>query len=132
MAGSKAFRKKRQQGVVDTLASGALRVRVDAGVDPVTKRRHRRTRVIPADTPDKEAEAEKVRIQLLNEIYGRRNPKTEAKVKQLIERYLDDFDGAWSTVQNYRMLWRKHVEPFTGDARSVTSTPTCSSPCIRS
>lgn len=117
MAGAKTFRKKLHNGVIDTLGSGALRVRVDAGLDPVTKRRHRRTRVIPADTPDKEAVAERTRVQLVNEVYENRHPRTEARLRQLIERYLDDFEGAWSTRNNYRSLWEKHVEPFLGDKK---------------
>ncbi len=41
-------RRKRQQGSIDELPSGALRVRVYAGVDPVTRRRHDLVEVIPA------------------------------------------------------------------------------------
>ena len=40
--------RKRDQGSVDELPSGALRVRVYAGVDPITKRRHDLVKVVPA------------------------------------------------------------------------------------
>ena len=39
--------RKRQQGSVDELPSGALRVRVYTGVDPITKRRHDLVEVSP-------------------------------------------------------------------------------------
>lgn len=117
MAGRRTRRKKVQQGVIDTLDSGALRVRVDAGLDPVTKKRHRLTKIIPANTPDREAEAEKARIALVNEVHERRNPKTRARVDQLIKRHLDSFGGAWSTKNNYHNLWTNHVSPFIGTVR---------------
>jgi hypothetical protein len=40
---------RRQRGTVDELPSGALRVRVYAGADPVTGRRHDLVEVIPAE-----------------------------------------------------------------------------------
>jgi hypothetical protein len=38
--------KRRARGNIETLASGALRARVYAGIDPVTKKRHYLTEVI--------------------------------------------------------------------------------------
>ena len=40
MTGRPGVGKNRARGSIETLASGALRVRVYAGVDPVTKKRH--------------------------------------------------------------------------------------------
>ena len=45
-------RKKRDRGGIDALPSGAIRVRVYAGIDPVSKRRHDLTEVIPAGPVD--------------------------------------------------------------------------------
>lgn len=45
-AASKA--RKRTRGEIETLPSGSLRVRVYAGIDPVSKRRHYLTETIPA------------------------------------------------------------------------------------
>jgi hypothetical protein len=41
-------RRTRQRGNVEELASGALRVRVYAGIDPVTKQPHYLRETIPA------------------------------------------------------------------------------------
>jgi hypothetical protein len=46
MAGS--GKRRRTRGSIDELPSGALRVRVYAGRDPLTKRDHYLTEVIPA------------------------------------------------------------------------------------
>jgi hypothetical protein len=75
-------RAKRQRGSIDQLPSGAYRVRVYAGLDPVTKKRRYLTEVIPAG-PNAEREAEKVRTRLLNEVDERRHPRTSATVDQL-------------------------------------------------
>jgi integrase len=107
-----------QQGVVDVRPSGALRVRVDAGIDPVTGKRHRLVEHVPADTPDKEAVAEQIRVRLVNQVNERRHPRTNATVSQLLDRYLDNFDGAYSTLNNYRNLRKNHVERFVGSERS--------------
>jgi integrase len=48
MAGSGARHRKRQRGSVEELPSGALRVAVYAGIDPVAKRRHYLEEVVPA------------------------------------------------------------------------------------
>lgn len=107
-------RRKRPRGSVEKLPSGALRVKVYAGVDPVTKRRHYLTEVISAGR-GAQAEAEKVLTRLLNEVDERRNPKTTATVEQLLDRYLDQhFDGAPSTKANYRRYAKLHVLPFIG------------------
>jgi integrase len=48
------------RGAIDTLPSGALRVRVYAGIDPLTRQRHYLTGIVP---PGRQAaaQAEKVR-----------------------------------------------------------------------
>ncbi len=43
-----------------------------------------------------------------------RNPRTKATVDQLLERYLDQFDGAESTKTLYRGCIRKHISPYLG------------------
>lgn len=106
-----------QQGVIDVRPSGALRVRVDAGIDPVTGKRHRLVEHVPANTPNKEAVAEQIRIRLVNQVNERRHPRTNATVSQLLDRYLNSFDGAFSTVNNYRSLRKNHIEPFIGSVR---------------
>ncbi len=64
---------RRQRGVIDRLPGGALRARVYAGVDPVTKRRHDLIGVIPPG-PTAEREAEQARTRLLAQVDERRDP----------------------------------------------------------
>src|SRR3954454_16863793 len=96
-----AIPRQRQRGTIDVLPSGALRVRVYAGVDPVTKRRHDLTEVIPAG-PDAEKLAEETRVRLLNQVYERRNPRTKATVNQLLDKYRSEADLEFNTLDVYR------------------------------
>ena len=82
-----AGRQRRQRGSIDVLPSGALRIRVYAGVDPVTRRRHDLIEIIPAG-PGAERRAEDARVRLLAEVQQRRNPRTSATVDQLLDQYL--------------------------------------------
>jgi len=68
--------RKRPRGSIDVLASGALRVRVFAGYDQVTKKRHYLVETIPPG-PDAEKEAEKARTRLINQVDEHRNPRTK-------------------------------------------------------
>ncbi|MGH8838418.1 MAG: hypothetical protein ACRDVO_04045 [Jiangellaceae bacterium] len=62
-------RTRRQRGTIDKLPSGALRVRVYAGIDAVTKRRHDLVEIIPVG-PEARKQAEAARARLLNQLYG--------------------------------------------------------------
>ncbi|MGB8257058.1 MAG: integrase, partial [Pseudonocardiaceae bacterium] len=103
----------RSRGSVDELPSGALRVRVYAGVDPVSKRRHDLIEIIPPG-PGADRQARRVRDRLISQVEERRNPRTKATVDQLLERYLDQFDGAATTLTLYRGYVRNHISPFLG------------------
>ncbi len=103
----------RQRGSIDELPSGALRVRVYAGVDPVTKRRHDLVEIIPPG-PHAERRARAARDRLVSQVPERRNPRTTATVDQLLDRYLDQFDGAPNTLTLYRGYVRNHISPFLG------------------
>jgi integrase len=83
--------RRRQRGEIEILPSGALRVRVYAGIDPVSGKRHHRTEVVPAG-PRAAAAAEKVRIRLLSDVDAGRQPRTSATVAWLMERYLEVID----------------------------------------
>lgn len=89
-------------------------MRVYAGRDPITGRRHDLTEVLPADTPDLWGEAERVRNRFVTEINERRNPKTKATVKQLLDKYLKVFDGAAKTKTLYKGYVRIHIGPLLG------------------
>ncbi|GAA4673458.1 LacI family DNA-binding transcriptional regulator [Phytohabitans rumicis] len=63
----------RARGEIETLPSGSLRVRVYAGVDPVSKKRQYLVQTVPAG-PRAIREAEEVRARLLREASQRRAP----------------------------------------------------------
>jgi integrase len=97
-----AGQQRRQHGSIDELPSGALRVRVYAGVDPVTGRRHDLIEIIPAG-PGAQRRAEEARVRLLAEIQERRNPQTSATVDQLLDKYLALHNGGKTTLSTYRL-----------------------------
>jgi integrase/DNA-binding transcriptional regulator YhcF (GntR family) len=111
-----ASQQGRQRGSIDELPSGALRVRVYAGVDPVTKRRHDLIEIVPAG-PGAKRRAEETRVRLLAELQERRNPRTSATVNQLLDQYLALHDGGKTTLTTYRKYADKHVRPFIGDVK---------------
>ena len=55
----------RSRGTIDELPSGALRVRVSAGVDPISKRRLYLTELVAAG-PKARQTAERIRTRLLS------------------------------------------------------------------
>ncbi|MGI9062919.1 MAG: tyrosine-type recombinase/integrase [Pseudonocardiaceae bacterium] len=103
----------RDRGGIEELPSGALRVSVYAGIDPVSKRRHYLKETVPAG-PRLAIRAETVRERLVREVAERRNPRTSATVAQLVERYVDQLDRAPRTRELYRGYARKHIVPLIG------------------
>ncbi|MEK6438926.1 tyrosine-type recombinase/integrase [Pseudonocardia sp. T1-2H] len=112
MAGSPQ-RRKRQRGSIEELPSGALRVSVYAGIDPVTGRRHYLKETVPPG-PAASAEAEKVMRRLANQVDEQRHPRTSATVDQLLDRYLENLDVGRTTHRMYAKYLEKHVRPFIG------------------
>lgn len=112
---------ERQRGSIERLPSGSLRVRVYAGVDPLTGRRHYLTEVVPLDAgASREAAkaardtAKKTMTRLVNQVDERRNPRTRATVDQLLDRYLELLDVQPTTLTTYRWLIDKHIRPVIG------------------
>ncbi|MFG3298861.1 hypothetical protein [Micromonospora chersina] len=93
-------RMKRQRGEIEELPSGSLRVKVYAGIDPITRKRHYLTETIPAG-PTARKEADKARTRFLAQVDERRNPRTRATVDQLLDRWLEVLDVEASTRQGY-------------------------------
>lgn len=89
-------------------------MRIHAGIDPVTKKRHRLEQIVPAG-PKAAAQAEKVRTKLLAELDAGRQPRTSASVAQLMERYLEIARVEPSTRQGYEGLVRNHIVPLLGE-----------------
>src|SRR3954469_11701845 len=106
-------RRSRLRGTVDQLPSGAFRVRVYAGSDPLTGKRHHLTEVVPPGHRVA-AEAEKLRARLLNQVDEQRNPRKKATVNQLLDRYLAVVELEESTRRTYLGYLDTHVRPMLG------------------
>src|SRR5215210_3198015 len=106
-------RRTRQRGSIDKLPSGALRVRVYSGMDPISKRRMYLTEVVPAG-PKAGEQAEKVRTRLLHQVDQKRNPRTRATVGQLLDRWLQVLDVDPLTREGYDGKIRKQIRPLLG------------------
>src|SRR6185437_14720412 len=113
MSAPSARRNRRQRGRIEELRSGALRVSVYAGTDPLTGRRHYLRETIPAG-PRAEHEAQKALRRLANQIDERRNPRTSATVNQLLDRHFELAELEEKTLVNYRNLAGKHIRPLIG------------------
>lgn len=105
---------RRRKGSVQELPSGALRVSVYAGIDPVTKQRKYLKETIPASTPKLEQEADKVLRRLLVEVDESRQPRTNASVTELVKRHLDLARLEETTLRRYRGLLENHIAPLIG------------------
>lgn len=109
----RASRRRRERGSIETLPSGALRVSVYAGIDPVTKRRLYLKETVPSG-PKASQEAEKVRTRLQNQVDEKRNPRTVATVGQLIDKYMAVVELAPSARRGYDSKIRTHIRPLLG------------------
>src|SRR5829696_8222672 len=106
-------RTGRSRGLIETLPSGSLRVKVYAGIDPVSKKRLYLDETIPAG-PGAAKQAERARTRLLAQVDERRNPRTRATVDQMLDRYLTVLDVEPTTRTTYEGYIRNHVRPVLG------------------
>ncbi|MFI9383876.1 tyrosine-type recombinase/integrase [Kutzneria sp. NPDC052558] len=113
MGATKPGRKRRSRGEIETLPSGSLRVKVYAGIDPLSGRRNYLTETIPAG-PTAEDDAEAARIRLINQVNEQRNPRTKASVDQLMDRYLELLDVDTNTRKSYEGYINNHIRPLLG------------------
>jgi integrase len=88
-------------------------VRVYAGVDPVSKKRHYLVDTVPAG-PSAARDAERVRTRLLNQVDERRNPRTKATVNQLLDRWLEVAEMETTTRNSVVGRLDRHVRPVLG------------------
>ncbi|RIQ29136.1 GntR family transcriptional regulator [Jiangella rhizosphaerae] len=89
-------------------------MRVYAGTDPVSGKEHYLRETVPAG-PTAESEARKVRTRLVAAVDERRHPRTNAKLRHLIERHLNEAKLELNTRETYQGYVDKHVLPFIGD-----------------
>ncbi|GAA1335383.1 tyrosine-type recombinase/integrase [Saccharothrix algeriensis] len=116
MGTAKARKTTRQRGEILPLPSGSLKVRVYAGIDPLTGKRNYLTHTVPHTAPNPEREAERVRTRLLNQVDERRAPRTKATVNMLFDKYEETLDQAVerTTAIGYRRNIRLHIRPLLG------------------
>lgn len=121
MAPSGSTRRRRTRGEIETLPNGSLRVRVYAGIDPISGKRHYLSQIVPAGR-DAAKEAEKVRTRFQAEVDDRRSPRTKATVAQLMERYLDLIQVEDTTRAGYEALSSGTSARCSASSRSAGST----------
>jgi integrase len=109
--------RKRARGSIEELPSGALRVSVYAGIDPLTKRRHYLRETIPAGAPRAAQEADKTVRRLQHQVDDRRQPRTSATLGQLLDKYLDLADIEATTGRTYRGYVEHHIRPLVGHVK---------------
>jgi integrase len=102
---------RRARGEVEALPNGSFRVRVYAGIDALSRKRHYLTEVVPAG-PKAAREAEKVRPRLLAEVDERRNPRTSATLNQLLDRHLGMLEVEDTTRSGYENMIRLYIRPL--------------------
>jgi hypothetical protein len=107
VAGGDGKPSRRQRGEIETRPSGSLLVRVYAGIDALSGRRHYLVETVPAG-PKPAAEPERVRRRLVNQVDEQRNPRTKATVNQLMDRYLELVDVEDTTLERYEQAIRIH------------------------
>jgi integrase len=112
MAMSKS-RRTRPRGTIERLQSGSLRVKVYAGIDPVSKRRLDLTETVPSG-PKAEQEAEDALVRLLNEVNEKAHPRTNATVNELLDRYLQLLNVERTTRVSYERNADLHIRPLIG------------------
>lgn len=88
-------------------------MRVHAGKDPVSGRRHDLVEIVPAG-PKAAAQAEAVRTRLLNQLDERRHPRTSATVDQLLDWHFEMATLAPTTLATYLGYATKHIRPLIG------------------
>ncbi|OLZ44839.1 tyrosine-type recombinase/integrase [Amycolatopsis keratiniphila] len=106
-------RTKRSKGSVDTLPSGALRVRVYAGADKLTGKPNYLQETVPAG-PDAERIADQVQRRLLTSLDEKRHPKTRATIDRILDEHFEHLDVERSTKIRLVRLAKTHIRPLIG------------------
>ena len=109
------------QGSITRLPSGSLRVKVYAGLHPVTGRPRYIGETI-ADGPLAREQAEEACRRLLGQVRRGRRLHSHATVDDLLNRHLAMSHGSEHSRQSRSLMAAKHLRPFIGHLplRSVT------------
>jgi integrase len=100
---------RNRSGYIQQLPSGAFRISVYAGTDPLTGRQIRLRR-----TCKTERIAEIELGKLLEQVAAGRQPETDATVAQLMDRYLEVADWDLSTRKANEVYVRRVIKPALG------------------
>jgi integrase len=115
------------KGHIQRLPSGSFRVKVYAGIDPVTGKE----RLLRQTCPD-EASAHVALGRLLAEADGGRFPDRHATVGQALDKYLEVADLEVSTKEAHKGCIRPTIGPVLGEVKiRQLSAPTRLTPCTR-
>ncbi|MDX3662903.1 tyrosine-type recombinase/integrase [Streptomyces sp. ID05-26A] len=117
MSPRKTPSKPQQRGEILPLPSGSLKVRVYAGRDALTGKKHFLTETIPSTHPELAKEAERVRTRFLNQVDEQRGPRTSATVDKLMDDYLEKINVDKSTRLGYESKIRNHIKPLIGHVK---------------
>ncbi len=116
-------RDRRKRGNIETLRSGAKRIRVYNGRDPVTKRPIYVGETVPADTPDLDKVAERALTKWLKQVDDHKAPRTNASVDQLVDAFLDVVDIDRGTMRGWRGKHKNHISPLLGETSLKKAQP---------
>jgi integrase len=114
--------RRRARGSISRLPSGALRVRVYAGADPITGRRGYLSETVAAGPMARER-AEEASRRLLARVQRRRSLRTDATVNELLDRHLALLHCSEHTRQSHEWMATKHIRPLIGRLRLLAVTP---------
>ena len=106
--------RKRTRGSIDTLRSGAKRIRVYVGRDPVTNKPIYVGETVPANTPDLNKAADRALTKWLKKVDDGKAPRTNATVDELIDAYFDVIDVDRGTMRGWRSKQKNHIRPLLG------------------
>jgi integrase len=110
------------RGSISRLPSGSLRVRVYAGVNPVTGREHYLRETVPAG-PSACEEAEAAGRRLLDRVRERRKPRADVTVSELVDRHLALLHATETTRRSHQRMAGKHIHPLLGRLSLAAVTP---------
>lgn len=101
--------KKRPKGTIER-RGGSFRVKVYAGVDPLTGKR-----LYLRESTTDEKEAERILRRLTAEVDEQRHAKTRGALSVALAEWLKTTELAYTTRQTYEMYARRYINPALGD-----------------
>jgi integrase len=104
---------KTRNGYIQQLPSGAFRVSVYAGTDPVTRKQRRLRETCPDEVTATAALA-----RLLRQAQSHQVPNRDATFGLVLDKYLEVTDLAESTLATHESYIRRVIRPVLGDTKA--------------